>query len=167
MQPTDECCHCNVFIAVLYLRHLALKTTDMVFKALSGLHINGEEVINVVLEFAPGSELTVEGLPHLLEVSNRVARKRVELVEGNPLEAGGENQPHEEVKLRIDRHHILVVPKMLNGIGRSGVEVAALHHELPRKMMGHDFCQKRGAGNPQAPHLHLITGLSDRSFDVF
>ena len=33
--------------------------------------------------------------------------------------------------------------------------------------MGHDFRQKSGAGNPQAPYLRLVTRLSVCSLDVF
>jgi len=40
-----------------------------VLEAVSGFHLDGEEVIVVLLEFASGSELIVEGLLHLLGVS--------------------------------------------------------------------------------------------------
>jgi len=32
------------------------------------------------------------------------------------------------------------VLKMLDGVGRTELEVEARHHELPREVMGHDFC---------------------------
>ena len=43
--------------------------TDVVLEALSRLHLDGEKMIVVLLEFASGCELIVEGLPHLLKVS--------------------------------------------------------------------------------------------------
>ena len=39
------------------------------FQTLSGVQLDGEEVIIVLLEFALGSELVIEDLPHLFEVS--------------------------------------------------------------------------------------------------
>ena len=42
--------------------------------------------------------------------------------------------------MRVDHHLILVVLKMLDGVGRSGVEIEARHNKLPREMVGHDFC---------------------------
>ena len=95
-----------------------------------GFHLDGEDVI-VLLEFASESELIVQGLLHLLKVSKRMAQKRVEPVGGNPLKAGGEHPAHEKVIMRIDSHLILVVPKMMNEISCSAIEVEAQHHELP------------------------------------
>jgi len=139
LQPSDESCCRNVFIAVIYLSHLSLKITDVVLEILLGLHLDGEVVIVVLLEFMLGSELIIEGLPHLLEVSKQVAQKRVEPVGGDPLEAEGDNVAHEVVIMRLDCHLILKMSKILERIGRSGVEVEARHHKLPQKMMGHDF----------------------------
>jgi len=135
-------------------------------EALFGLHLDREEVISILLEFASGSELIVEGLPNFLEFSKRVAQKRIETVGGNALEAGEEHSAHEEV-VRINHHLILVVPKMLDGVGRFGLEVKARHHELPRETVGHDSRRKRGAGNSQIPRLHLVARLPARFFDAF
>ena len=68
LQPTDECCHHNIFIAVIYQSHLALLITDVVLEALSGHHLDGEEVVAIHLEFTSGHELIAERLLHLLEV---------------------------------------------------------------------------------------------------
>ena len=70
-----------------------------------------------------------------------MVRKRVKPAEDDPLEAGGEH-PANEVIMRVDRHFILVVLKMLDGVGRSGVEVEARHHELPRETVSHDFLRE-------------------------
>ena len=88
-------------------------------------------MVVVLLEFASGPKLIVEGLPLLLKVLKRVARKRVKPIRGDPLETGGEHPAHEKVVVRINRYLILVVPKMLDGVGRTGVEVEARHYELP------------------------------------
>jgi len=77
MQLTDERCRRDVFDAVIYQSHLALDITDIVLEALPRLHLDGEEVIVVLLEFVMGSKLIIEGLPHLLEVSKRVAQNRI------------------------------------------------------------------------------------------
>ena len=106
-------------------------------EALLGLHLDDKEVLAILFEFAIGRELIVEGSPHLLEVSKRVARKRVETVGDDPLKAGRENSTNEEVIMRIDRHLIMVVLKMLDGAGRAGVEVKAQHHELHWETVRH------------------------------
>ena len=62
--------------------------------------------------------------------------------------------------MRTDCHLILVVLKMLDGIGCSGVEVKDRHHEFPRKMVGHNFRRTL------TPYLHLVAGLLARSFDA-
>ena len=67
------------------MSHLALKITDIVLEPVPRLHLDGEEMINVLLEFVSGSELIVERSPHLLEVSKPVARKRVDQLEVTPL----------------------------------------------------------------------------------
>ena len=44
LQPTDErCSDSHVVIIVIHQSHLALKTTDLMFQALSGLHLDHEE----------------------------------------------------------------------------------------------------------------------------
>ena len=86
--------------------------------------------------------MIVESLSHLLEVSKCVVQKRVKQVGGDPLEAGGEHPAHEKVIMRVDHHLILVVPKMLDGVGRFGVKVEARHHELPREMVSIDFLRE-------------------------
>jgi len=63
---------------------------------------------------------------------------------------GGEHPAHEEVIVRVDFHLILVVPKMLDRVGRSGVEVEAQHHELPQETVSHDFLREWRAENIQA-----------------
>jgi len=78
-----------------------------VLEALLELHLDGEDVVIILLEFASRRELIKEGLPHLLEVSERVARERVEPIGGDPLETGGEHPAHEEVIMRINGHLIL------------------------------------------------------------
>jgi len=69
----------------------------------------------VVLEFTSAGELVVEDLPHLLEVSEGMAQKRVEPVGDDSLEAGREHPAH-EIIVRVDRQLVLVVPKMLDGV---------------------------------------------------
>jgi len=70
------------------MSHLALKITDIVLEPVPRLHLDGEEMINV-LEFVSGSELIVERSPHLLEVSKPVVRKRVNQLEVTPLRLEG------------------------------------------------------------------------------
>jgi len=68
-----------------------------------------------------------------------MARKRVEPVGGDPLEAGGEHPAHEEFIVGVDHHLVLVVLKMLDGVYCSGVEVKARHHEFSQKTVGRDL----------------------------
>ena len=89
--------------------------------------------------------MIVEGLSYLFDVPERVARKRVEPVIGDPLEIGGKHPAHKEVIVRIDCHLILVVSKMLDGVSHIGVKVEIQHHK------GHDFRQEREAGILRLP----------------
>jgi len=51
MQSIDERSGNHVIIAVIHQGHLALKITDVIFEALSGLHLDREEVILFFLSF--------------------------------------------------------------------------------------------------------------------
>ena len=62
LQPTDEHCRRNIFSVVIYLSHLALDITNVMLEALLGFHLDGEEVIDVLLEFVSGNELIVKKL---------------------------------------------------------------------------------------------------------
>ena len=46
---TDECGGSHVIIAIICQSHLALETTDILFEALPRLHLDGEEVVDVLL----------------------------------------------------------------------------------------------------------------------
>ena len=63
----------------------------------------------------------VESLLHLFEAMERMPRKRVEPVVGGVFEIGGEHVTQEEIIMRIDRHLVLILLEMLDGIGHSGV----------------------------------------------
>jgi len=52
LQPNDERCRRNVSVVTIYMSHLPLEITDVLFEALPRLHPDGEEVIIVLLEFA-------------------------------------------------------------------------------------------------------------------
>ena len=52
LQSTDERYSRNVLVAVIYQSHLGLEIIDVVLQALPGLHLNGEEVVAVLLELA-------------------------------------------------------------------------------------------------------------------
>jgi len=88
-----------------------------------------------------------------------MARKRVEPVGNDPLEARGEHLAHEIIVI-VNPHLVLVVPKMLDGVCCSGVEVEARHHELPWETVGNDLLSKRGAGDLQVVRIHLMTRIS-------
>ena len=67
LQPTDECRSSHAIIVVIHQGYLPLEITDIVFKALSGLHLDRKEVIIVLLQLLLGSVLVVEGILHLFE----------------------------------------------------------------------------------------------------
>ena len=67
LQTTDECNGSYVVIVIIHQIHWALKIIDLIFEALSGLHLDREEVIVVLLKFPLGSILVIEGMLHLFE----------------------------------------------------------------------------------------------------
>ena len=58
----------HVVIAVIHKDHLALKITNILFEALSRIHLDREKVINVLLKLLSGSILVIESMLHLFEV---------------------------------------------------------------------------------------------------
>ena len=68
MQPTDERSDSHIVIAVIYQGHLVLKT-DVMFEALSGLHLDCEKVVNVLLYTHDAKRIDLEDRPHYFKVS--------------------------------------------------------------------------------------------------
>ena len=66
LQYTDECNN-HLIIAVIHQHHLALEITDVMFEVLSGLHLDREEVIPILLKLPLESVLVIEGILHLFE----------------------------------------------------------------------------------------------------
>ena len=66
-------------------------------------------------------------------------QERVEPIKDDALEAGREHAAQEEVIMGVHRHLVLVPPKMLDGVGRSGVAFKAWYYEFLRKAMRDDF----------------------------
>ena len=64
LQPTDEHSGSHIIIAVIHQDQLMLEITDIMFEALSGLHLHRKEVIIVLLKLSLGSILVIEGLLH-------------------------------------------------------------------------------------------------------
>ena len=50
LQPTDEYSGSHIIIAIIYQSHLALEITNLMFEALSGRHLDKEEVITILLK---------------------------------------------------------------------------------------------------------------------
>ena len=67
LHPIDECGGSYIVVAVIYQSHLALEILIYCLR-LSGLHLDGKEVIVVLPQLTSGSVLVVEGLLHLPEV---------------------------------------------------------------------------------------------------
>jgi len=67
LQPIDERSDSHVVLVVKHQSHLAPKITDIVFEALSDLHLDCEEVVAVLLEIPSGSIPVIESLLHLFD----------------------------------------------------------------------------------------------------
>jgi len=67
LQPAGERNSNHIIIAVIHQGHLALEIIDIMFEVLSGLHLNRDEVIVVLLKLPSGSILVIESLLHLFE----------------------------------------------------------------------------------------------------
>jgi len=59
-----------------------------------------------------------------------VPQERVEPIVGGTFETGWEHATQEEVIMRVERHLILVLPEVLDGIGHPRVALEARHDEL-------------------------------------
>jgi len=69
LQPIDEHNDSHVIAVAIHQGHLTLKITDVIFEALSELHLDHEEVIAVLFKLMSGSVLVIENVLHLIEAS--------------------------------------------------------------------------------------------------
>ena len=69
-------------------------------------------------------------------------QERVEPIKGDALKAGREHAD-QEVVVGVDRYLVLVLPKMLDGIDRSGVAVEAWHYEFLQEAVRDDFLREQ------------------------
>jgi len=67
-----------------------------------------------------------------------VSRERAEPIVGDAFKTGWEHTI-QEVIVRVDRHLVLVLPEVLDGIDRLRVALEAWHYELFRKAVRGDF----------------------------
>ena len=100
---------------------MALKITDIVFEALSGLYLDCEEVVDVLLELSLESTLVIESMLHLFEAPESLSRECIEPFIGSALETKWEHATQEQLVIRVDCHLVLVLPEILDGIGRPRV----------------------------------------------
>ena len=70
LQPTDEHSGSHIIIAFIHHDHLTLEITDVMFKSLSRLYLDCEEVIVVILNLPSRSLLVIKGLLHLLKLQS-------------------------------------------------------------------------------------------------
>ena len=84
LQPTNKRSGNHVIVAIIHQGHMVLKITDVMFEALSGLHLHHGEVI--VLKLLSGSILVIESMFYLFETPERVPRERVKPVVGDVFE---------------------------------------------------------------------------------
>jgi len=139
LQPTDECNGSHVVIAIIHQGYMALETIDVMFEALSSLHLDHEEVIDVLLELPLGGILVIEGLLYLFETLERVPQEIVEPIIGGAFEIGWKHTAQEEVIVKVDCHLVLIPPEVLDGIGRPKVSLEIQYYELLGKVVRGDF----------------------------
>jgi len=106
-------------------------------------------MIDVLLKLTLRSILVVEDLPHFFEVLEWAPQERVEPIEGDALEAGWEHAAQAAIFVGVNHHLVLVLSKMLDRVGRSGVAVEAWHYEFLREVVRDDFLQELCVGSPQ------------------
>ena len=71
LQSDNEYVRNNFIVAVLKHSHLVLKITDVAFESLSWLHLDGEEVVIVLLKLLSRCILVEESIANLFEASER------------------------------------------------------------------------------------------------
>ena len=79
-EPTDEDSGGDFIAAIVYRRHLILKASEIAFEALTALHLDGQEVMTVILDLLAGDVLIDEGLVDLIEGVERLWTERIEPV---------------------------------------------------------------------------------------
>jgi len=67
--------------------------------------------------------------------------------------------------MRVDRHLVLVVPKMLDGVCCSRVPIEARHYELLWETVREHLLEKWRVGSFQAIKFNLLVWLQVRLFD--
>ena len=107
----------------------------------------------------------VECLLHLLEASERLSRKRIESVIGSALETEREHMAQEQVIMRVNRHLVLVLMNVLDGVSCSRVAFKARHHELFHEVVKSDLFEEWRVEDAESIRLRFLlaklTGLLD------
>ena len=67
-QPANECQSGCVFIVVVYLGQLILKVANVCLEAIGGPHLDGEEMMVILLELLAGGILSEEQLGEIIKV---------------------------------------------------------------------------------------------------
>ena len=93
-----------------------MKITNILFETLPGLHTDGKEAIVFLPRLPSGSILVVESLHHLPKVLKRLSLERIEPVVGSVHETGWEYTSQENVVIRVNRHPVMVLAEMLDGV---------------------------------------------------
>ena len=100
---------------------MALKEVDVRVEAVSLPHLNGEQVMVILLGLLTRAVLGDECLSNFHEVVERVWRQGVEPIQGLTFQAGRKSKAHDWIVTGVDYHLILKVSNVLNWITQSGV----------------------------------------------
>ena len=80
LQSSSKCGYSDVITTVINQRHLGMEIADVTLQGLSLLHLDGEEVVVVLLEFLSRGILVEKGIADFLEAPKRPQWKGVEPV---------------------------------------------------------------------------------------
>ena len=80
LQSSNECGCSDIITTVINQYHLALKITDVPLKGLSLLHLDGEEVVVIILKLISRDILVEEGVDDLFKTPERPRWEEVEPV---------------------------------------------------------------------------------------
>ena len=81
----------------MYLGQLILKVANIYLETIGGPHLNGEEVMVILLELLTKKVLSEKQLGEISEAVDSTLRKRVESVRGYPFQARGKDPAHDGV----------------------------------------------------------------------
>jgi len=96
----------------------------------------------------------VKCLLHLLKTPEKLLKERIEPVVSSALETRREHTTQVQVVVRMNRHLVLILTEVMDGVDCSGVAFEARHHKLLREAVRSDLLGERRVEDAQPTRLY-------------